>query len=192
MHSGNLIIQDMAVLTYTRTAIALHWLMALLILVALPLGLVMHQLDLSPFKLKLYAWHKWIGVTVFGLAVLRLLWRTTHPAPPPPPGMPPWQRWLAGAVHGLLYLLLFLIPLSGWLMSSAKGFQTVYLGVLPIPDLIGKNEGLGELLEAVHEVLNNGLLFLLLVHVGAALKHHYWDGDDVLRRMLPSRKKGTS
>jgi cytochrome b561 len=192
MHSGNLIIQDMAVLTYTRTAIALHWLMALLILVALPLGLVMHQLDLSPFKLKLYAWHKWLGVTVFGLALLRLLWRATHPAPPPPPGMPPWQRWLAGAVHGLLYLLLFLIPLSGWLMSSAKGFQTVYLGVLPIPDLIGKNEGLGELLEAVHEVLNNGLLFLLLVHVGAALKHHYWYGDDVLRRMLPSRKKGTS
>lgn len=179
----------MPVLTYTRTAMALHWLMALLILVAVPLGLVMHELDLSPFKLKLYSWHKWIGVTVFGLAVLRLLWRATHPVPPPPVGLPDWQRRLAGAVHGLLYVLIFLIPLSGWLMSSAKGFQTVYLGVLPIPDLIGKHEGLGELLEEVHETLNNGLLFLVFVHVAAALKHHYLDGDDVLRRMLPGRSK---
>jgi cytochrome b561 len=182
-------IKDMPVLTYTRTAIALHWLMAVLILVALPLGLVMHELDLSPFKLKLYAWHKWLGVTVFGLAVLRLLWRATHPAPPPPPGMPAWQRWLAGAVHGLLYALIFLIPLSGWLMSSAKGFQTVYLGVLPIPDLIGKHEGLGEILEDVHEALNNGLLFLVAAHVGAVLKHHFTDRDHVLRRMMPGYRK---
>jgi cytochrome b561 len=179
----------MTVLKYTRTAIALHWLTALLILVALPMGMVMHELDLSPFKLQLYAWHKWIGVTVFGLTLLRLLWRATHPVPPPPAGMPAWQRWLASGVHGLLYLLLILIPLSGWLMSSAKGFQTVYLGIWPIPDLVGKHEDLGEILEEVHEALNNGLMWLLLAHVGAALKHHYLDGDDTLRRMLPGYRK---
>ena len=179
----------MTVLRYTRTAIALHWLTALLILVALPMGMVMHELDLSPLKLQLYAWHKWIGVTVFGLALLRLVWRVSHPVPPPPAGMPAWQTWLADAVHGLFYLLLILIPLSGWLMSSAKGFQTVYLGIWPIPDLIGKHEDLGEILEEVHEALTTGLMWLLLAHVGAALKHHYIDRDDVLGRMLPVLRK---
>jgi cytochrome b561 len=189
MHSGILIKQDMTVLRYTRTAVALHWLTALLILVALPMGMLMHELDLSPFKLQLYAWHKWIGVTVFGLALLRLLWRATHPVPPLSAGMPGWQRWLASGVHGLLYLLLILIPLSGWLMSSAKGFQTVYLGIWPIPDLIGKHEDLGEILAEVHEALTTGLMLLLLAHVGAALKHHYVDRDDTLGRMLPVLRK---
>lgn len=182
----------MPILTYTRTAIVLHWLMAVMILVTLPMGMFMHELDLSPFKLRLYAWHKWIGVTVFGLALLRLLWRATHAVPPSPAGMPAWQRRIAQGLHGLLYLLLILIPLSGWLMSSAKGFQTVYLGVWPIPDLLGKSEGLGEVLVEVHEALNNSLLFLLLIHVAAALKHHYLDRDDVLRRMLPVRRKERS
>jgi cytochrome b561 len=180
--------------TYTRTAITLHWLMALLIFAALPLGLYMQGLDLSPLKLKLYAWHKWIGVTVFGLAVLRVLWRLTHPAPPPPAGMPAWQRRAAAAVHGLLYALLFLIPLSGWLMSSAKGFQTVYLGVLPIPDLLAKDKALGEALTALHQALNLSLAGLLLVHVAAALKHQFIDRDGLLARMWPSRstRRGVS
>lgn len=177
---------------YTPTAIALHWLIALLILATVPVGLYMQELALSPLKLKLYAWHKWIGVTVFGLALLRLLWRLVHRPPPPPAGMPAWQRRLAGTLHGLLYLLLFLIPLTGWLMSSAKGFQTVYLGLLPIPDLLGKDEALGETLALVHQGLNMGLLALLAVHVAAALKHHFIDRDEVLARMWPglSQRKG--
>ncbi len=170
---------------YTRTAIALHWIMALLILATLPLGLGMTELALSPLKLKLYAWHKWIGVTVFALAVLRLAWRLSHPAPPPPAGMPAWQRRAAAVLHGLLYVLLLAIPLSGWLMSSAKGFQTVYLGLLPIPDLLAKDEALGDALAGVHAWLNYSLAALLLVHVAAALKHHLIDRDEVLVRMLP-------
>ena len=178
--------------TYTRTAIGLHWLVALLIFVAVPLGVVMHEMALSPLKLKLYSWHKWIGVTVFALAILRVLWRATHRPPPPPAGMPDWQRRAASVVHGLLYLLLFLIPLSGWLMSSAKGFQTVYLGILPLPDLLAKDEILGEWLAEVHEAFNIGLLMLLAVHAGAALKHHIVERDDVLARMWPglARRKG--
>ncbi|MBI5329072.1 MAG: cytochrome b [Betaproteobacteria bacterium] len=170
---------------YTRTAIVLHWLIALLICVALPMGLAMQELALSPLKLKLYAWHKWLGVTVFLLAVLRVLWRATHAAPPEPETMPPWQRTAARLAHGALYALLLLIPLSGWLMSSAKGFQTVYLGVLPLPDLLAKDEALGKLLALVHEQLNHVLLALVIVHVAAAVKHHRVDRDDVLVRMLP-------
>jgi cytochrome b561 len=99
--------------------------------------------------------------------------------------MPAWQRTAAHALHLLLYVLMLAIPLSGWLMSSAKGFQTVWFGILPLPDLVGKDKDLGELLEAVHMSLNFGFAALVAAHVGAALKHHLVDRDDVLVRMLP-------
>ena len=91
----------------------------------------------------------------------------------------------AEATHVLLYLLMFAVPISGWLMSSAKGFQTVWFGVLPLPDLLDKNQQLGDLLKEVHEALNFGMAGLVLAHAGAALKHHVIDRDDVLARMLP-------
>jgi cytochrome b561 len=170
---------------YTRPAIALHWLIALIVFVLFPLGLYMSDLPVSPAKLKLYSYHKWAGVTVFALALLRVWWRATHAAPPLPASMPRWQQALARGTHHLLYLLLFAVPLSGWLMSSAKGFQTVYFGVLPIPDLLAKNKELGERLEVVHMLLNYTMAALVAAHVAAALKHHFADRDDTLTRMLP-------
>lgn len=131
---------------YTLPAIGLHWIIALLILIAWPLGAYMHELQLSPTKLKLYSYHKWIGITVLLLFVPRILWRITH-RPPAALPMPNWQHKIAEGTHHLLYLLMLLVPLSGWLMSSAKGFQVVYFGVLPLPDLIAKNEELGDLLK---------------------------------------------
>ena len=177
-------------IAYTRTAVALHWIMALLILATLPLGLIMTEMPLSPQKLQYYSWHKWLGVTVFGLAVLRLTWRATHPPPPLPASVPAWQRQAAHTLHWALYALMLAIPLVGWLMSSAKGIQTVYLGVLPIPDLLSKDEALGEALAAVHAWLAYVLIALLVVHVAAALKHHLIDRDDVLSRMLPRTRSG--
>lgn len=170
---------------YTHTAVSLHWLIALLIFATFPLGVYMHDLPFSPDKLRLYSYHKWIGVTIFMLAIIRLAWRATHRPPPLPASMPKWERYAAEGVHYLLYALLFLIPLSGWLMSSAKGFQTVWFGVLPLPDLVGKNKELGDLLQKVHELLNFSLLGLVLAHVGAALKHHFIQHDTILERMLP-------
>lgn len=168
---------------YTATAIHLHWLVALALIGTFSLGLYMHELPLSPTKLKLYSWHKWAGVTIFLLVLVRLAWRLGHRPPELPAGMPAWQRQASAWVHGLLYLLMFAVPLSGWLMSSAKGFQTVWFGVLPLPDLVGKNESLGELLETAHKLLNLTLASLVGLHVAAALKHHFIDRDDVLRRM---------
>ena len=169
---------------YTRTAMGLHWAIALLIFIAFPLGLYMHDLHLSPLKLKLYSWHKWIGITVFLLVVLRVLWRTTH-RPPALPDIAQWQRIASHITHMLLYALMIAVPLSGWLMSSAKGFQTVWFGVLPIPDLIGKDRELGKQLATVHALLNYTMLVLVATHIAAALKHHFIDRDRVLRRMLP-------
>jgi len=176
---------------YGSVAIALHWLMAFLILGAIVLGLYMVELELSPQKLKLYSWHKWLGVTIFLLAVIRALWRLTHRAPPLPPQMPTWQHALAHATHLAIYVLLFAIPLSGWLMSSAFGFQVIYFGVLPIPDLLAKNKELAEQLKELHEILNISLWVLLLLHVAAALKHHLVDRDTVLHRMLPLTRKSS-
>ena len=165
------------VLAYTRTAITLHWLMALLVFVTFPVGIVMHEMTLSPDKLRMLSYHKWLGVTVFILVMVRLMWRATHKPPALSSAMPQWQRVAAHSAHVLLYVLLFAIPVSGWLMSSAKGFQTVYLGLLPLPDLLGKDKVVGDALGALHEVLNITLLLLIIAHVGAALKHQFVDRD---------------
>ncbi len=172
-------------LGYTRTAIALHWAIALLIFCAFPLGIYMHELPFSPRRLQLYSYHKWLGVTVFLLAIGRVLWRLKHPAPPLPAGLPAWQRIASTATHHLLYVLILAVPVSGWLMSSAKGFQTVYLGLVPLPDLLAKDKALGDLLQTVHKALNFTLGVLVVTHVTAALKHYFVDRDGVLARMIP-------
>ncbi|GAB2181568.1 cytochrome b [Denitratisoma sp. agr-D3] len=174
---------------YTVTAKALHWLMALGIISLFALGFYMHDLPLSPQKLKLYSWHKWAGVTIFALAAVRLAWRIAHRPPALPAHMKKTEQFVAHAGHGLLYLLMFGIPLSGWLMSSAKGFQTVLFGVLPIPDLLEKNKELGEQLATLHWGLNLLLAAVVVGHAAAALKHHFLDKDDVLTRMLPHHGK---
>ncbi|MES2238042.1 MAG: cytochrome b [Pseudomonadota bacterium] len=175
--------------TYTGTAIAFHWLIALLILAVFPLGVYMHELPLSPTKLQLYSYHKWLGITVLMLAILRVLWRASHRPPALPASLPRWQQIATHAVHHSLYFLLVLIPLSGWLMSSAKGFQTVWFGVFPLPDLVTKDKALGDLLQEVHEVLNFTLLGLVSLHILAALKHHFINRDGIFMRMLSTRPR---
>lgn len=170
---------------YTATAIGLHWLMALLLLSLFACGLYMHNLPLTPWKLKVFNWHKWAGVCAFALVLLRSGWRLAHRPPALPASMPGWQVHAAKAGHALLYLLMLAIPLTGWLMSSAKGFQTVVFGHFPIPDLIGKDKALGEELLTVHLSLNLLMVLIVAGHAAAALKHHFIDRDDVLRHMLP-------
>ncbi len=174
---------------YTRTAVAIHWIAALLIIGNLAWGLYMVDLPLSPAKLKYYSWHKWTGVTIFTLAALRLLWRLRHRAPPLPASMPGWERTAAHVSHVLLYVLFFAGPLTGWLFSSAAGFQTVWFGVLPIPDLIGKNKELADVLQLVHRSIAYTLGGLIVLHAAAAVKHHVHDRDDVLQRMVPFLKQ---
>ncbi|KXB32059.1 cytochrome B [Dechloromonas denitrificans] len=174
---------------YTKTAKSLHWLMAILLFGLLALGFYMQDLPLSPEKLKLYSWHKWAGVTAFLLVLARLGWRVTHVPPALPATMPKLMQLAAHAGHLALYGLMLAIPLSGWLMSSAKGFQTVWFGVLPIPDLLDKNKEVGDLLQTVHMGLNLLFVATLAAHIGAALKHHFIDKDDILTRMLPQPAK---
>lgn len=169
---------------YNHLVILLHWVTALLIVANWLLGLSMVPLPISPRKLAWYLVHKSIGLTVLLLTSLRLGARLVRGHPPPVP-MPAWQRRAAVASHTLLYVLLFAIPLSGWLYSSATGVQVVYLGLVPLPDLVQRNRALGDVLRVVHVGLNVTLAVVVLVHLVAAIRHHVVDRDVTLVRMLP-------
>jgi cytochrome b561 len=169
---------------YSLPAIVLHWLLALMIIGALAFGLYMTGLPFSPQRLKLYNWHKWLGVSILVLSALRLLWRLTH-RPPEPPVMPAWQQRAYRATHGLMYALFFAIPLVGWAYSSSAGFPIVWFGVLPLPDFVPVDKALSEALKPWHGRLAWLLAALLALHVAAALKHHFIDRDGLLSRMRP-------
>ncbi|MES2149260.1 MAG: cytochrome b [Pseudomonadota bacterium] len=171
---------------YTLPAIFFHWLIAVLIVGAFTMGLVMTDIPgITPTKLKYYSWHKWAGVTILALACLRLLWRLGHAAPPYPPSMPRWQQSSASGLHGLLYLLLFAVPVSGYFYTLSAGVPVVYFGLFPLPVLIDPNPVLKPVLKEVHFWLNMGLASAVGLHVLAALKHQFIDRDGVLKRMLP-------
>lgn len=174
---------------YTSTAIGLHWIIAALMICGFALGWVMTSIPgFTPAKLRYFSWHKWMGVTVFALATLRIVWRVTHGAPRLPRSMPAWQRAGAHAVHALLYILMIAIPITGYLFSSASNVPVVYLGIVPLPRLIAPDPTLKALFKTAHLVLNYGLAALVLAHVGAALKHQWVDRDGLLARMLPFLK----
>jgi cytochrome b561 len=173
--------------SYGRTAVLLHWVIALLIAVGFTIGLTMVDMPLSPQKAKVFAYHKWIGITVLALALVRVAWRVTHAAPPELP-MPAWQRLAARSTHGLLYALMLAIPLVGWMYTSAAGFPVVYFKLVQLPDLVSKDKELAALLKTVHMLLAWSLLGILALHVAAALKHHFIDRDTTLKRMLAWRR----
>lgn len=176
---------------YTGVAMALHWLLAVALVGLFVLGVYMADLPFSPARLKLYNWHKWAGVTILLLSVLRLVWRLTHPAPALPAaieaGMPAWQRMAHHATHHALYALFFVVPLVGWAYSSAAGFPVVLFGVLPLPDFVSADKALAELIKPWHKLSAFAMGALVLAHVGAACKHQFIDRDGLMQRMLPGR-----
>jgi len=171
------------VVRYTRTAVALHWGVAGLIIILLAVGWIMTDMQGSPTKLRIVTWHKWGGITVLALFFVRALWRLTHPAPPPVP-MPAWQQRAARIMHALLYVMLLVQPLSGWLFSSAAGRQVIYLNLIPLPNLVARNPALGAVFKELHDTGGALLAAIITLHALAALKHHFIDRDDTLRRML--------
>lgn len=171
---------------YTRTAVLLHWLIAVLIISAFALGVTMVDIPgITPTKLRYFSWHKWLGVTVLTLAAVRLLWRLTHPAPAYPDDMPRWQKHAAHRLHGSLYVLMFAVPVSGYFYSLAAGVPVVYLGVLPLPVFMEASEVWKPILKQTHYAFNMTLLVIVALHLAAALKHLFIDRDGMFRRMLP-------
>jgi cytochrome b561 len=171
---------------YSAVAIALHWLLAATLAAGFCVGIFMSELATSPLKLRLYTWHKWVGITILALSALRLAWRLTH-APPPDVAMPAWQRSVARLTHRAMYGLFFAVPLAGWAYSSAAGFPVVLFGVLALPDFVPSDKALAEAMKPVHGALAFALAGLVLVHVAAAIKHHFVDRDGLLGRMSVRR-----
>jgi cytochrome b561 len=162
-----------------------HWLIVVLIIVQVTLASLADDLPAGAKKLALLARHKSVGITILMLVILRLLWRSLNPTPLLPVTLKPYERFLARCTHALLYLLLFAMPLSGWMMSSARGFPVSWFGFFTLPDLVPKNKSLYLALLTTHEMLALTLAAVVTLHVAAALKHHFVLRDDVLRRMLP-------
>jgi cytochrome b561 len=178
-------------LRYTTVAIALHWLLGLSLVAMFGLGVYMADLPFSPWRLKLYNWHKWAGITFLALSVLRLVWRISHRPPALPAAisqaMPAWQNLAHHATHHLLYALFFVVPLLGWAYSSAAGFPIVWFGQITLPDLVTADKALAEIIKPLHELSAIALMALAALHIAAALKHQWIDRDGLLERMLPSR-----
>jgi cytochrome b561 len=169
-------------------SITLHWLTALMILGLVGVGFLMQELATSPTKIQIYGLHKSIGLTVLALTVMRLLWRLFAGVPQPVPGTPRWQLWASNATHGALYLVLLAMPLSGWLYNSASGFPLKWFGLFKLPKLSGYDADLKAFALGAHETLFLVLAAIVTVHALAALKHHYFDRDRTLVRMLPLLK----
>jgi len=169
-------------LRYSRVAIALHWLLAVALAGSFCVGLYMSELPNSPFKLRLFNWHKWAGISILALSTLRLAWRLTH-RPPGDVAMSGWQRNAAHLTHRLMYGLFFAVPLAGWAYSSAAGFPVVLFGLWPLPDFVPADKALAEAIKPWHAGFAFALAGLVALHVAAALKHQFVDRDGLLARM---------
>lgn len=169
---------------YSLVAIGLHWLIAALIFTLFGLGWYMGALPDGPERSWYIALHKSIGLTVFGLVVVRLIWRLTHRPPSLPRSVPPWERKAAVLNHYVLYAVMFIQPISGYLSSSFSGYKTRYFGI-PLPHWGWKDETLNTFFNAIHIVDSYLLLTLVAIHMAAALRHLLVLRDRVFQRMLP-------
>ncbi len=163
----------------------LHWLVVVLILVMAWIGLRMGDMPNGPDKIATYAMHKSIGISILALVLLRLSWRLYAGAPAAVPGTPAWQERLASLTHWALYALLLAIPLSGWVLNSASGFPLQWFGLFNLPAIVGRDHGLHELAEEVHEWLFWAMVALAVAHAAAAFYHHLFQRDATLARMVP-------
>lgn len=168
--------------------IALHWIVAaLILLVQVPAGVTMNAVDPGALQNALYDTHKNVGLIIFILAVVRLAWRWRHPVPLLPADVPRWQAVTAHTTHALLYLILFLMPISGFLYTAMGGFPVPFLMVWNLAAYVPVNKPVAEVFKTIHVGLHWVLYLVVALHVAGALQHHFVRKDGVLRRMLSSR-----
>jgi cytochrome b561 len=168
-------------------SVGLHWtIAALVLLVQVPAGITMVWVDPGPVQNLCYNIHKTNGIVIFLLALVRLGWRQAHPVPLLPTDMPQWQTRLARTTHALLYILLFLMPITGFLRTAMGGFPVPFFMVLELRHLVPENKPVAEVFSYVHFTLQFVLYVTVLLHVAGALYHHHVRKDGILRRMLSS------
>lgn len=172
---------------YGIVAKSLHWLIAVWMIGMLIMGLWMTGLPQVPDTFKIYGWHKASGMLLLAAVVLRLWWRARNVLPRLIGVENVWQVRAAHAAHRVFYVWMLLMPLSGWVMSSAFGFPVSMFGLVQLPNLVSPNKELGEFFAEVHEWTAYALIATILLHIAAALWHHYVHKDETLRRMWFAR-----
>jgi cytochrome b561 len=162
-----------------------HWLVAALIFIQFALGWLAVGWRLSPAKLNLFVWHKSTGMLILMLVLVRLSWRLANPTPALPVDTPTWERVAAHMSHGLLYVMMIAMPLTGWTVQSAAGVPFRIFWRIPLPALASPDKHIAEFASLAHFSLSIGFTVLLVLHIGAALRHHFVKRNNVLTRMLP-------
>jgi cytochrome b561 len=175
-----------AATSYGAAARFFHWLTVALLLAIVPIGLVMGDLPRGLLQDTLFVTHESLGLTVLGLTLLRLLWRLTHAAPPPARDLRPFEVRASGSVHALLYVILLVMPVTGYLFVTYSGIGLHYFGLMRVPALVAPDKPTGEWFLAVHVALQWAIYGLVAMHIGAALHHFFVRRNDVLVRMIPS------
>ena len=175
--------------SWSATARILHWMMALMIITQYLSGWIADRMESSPAKADLMTGHKSLGITLLLLLLLRAAWRWTHPAPPPPAGAPAWEHRVSAAAHGLLYLLMAAVPLSGWLVASTSIIPWKYWWLFQWPSIAETDKQLHTAAENAHALLFWILLAVVALHIAAALRHHFIKKNNVLVRMIKGETK---
>jgi cytochrome b561 len=171
---------------YGHVAQLLHWAVVGLIITQFVLVQIIEDLPRTSLeRFETTTLHKSVGITVLLLAIVRLIWRVRSPPPLLPAAMKAWERAVAQVTHWGLYGLMFALPLSGWIWSNSHDFAVSYFGLFELPRLVQESKPLQDVFHEVHEILATLLFALAILHTLAALKHHFFDRDTVLRRMLP-------
>ena len=169
---------------YTKTAILLHWVVALLLVAVIGLAYLLEAFpEESAGFITVIGLHKSVGITILALSLMRLVWRLFNKPPALPESTPIWQRGVAHAVMASLYVLTICTPIVGWAMVSADGHATSFFGLFDLPSLLAENENSAEQLEELHEVLANMIIGLVVLHVLASLKHQFVDRDGLMSKM---------
>jgi cytochrome b561 len=176
---------------YPATSKLLHWLVAACVLTTVPVAMAMGRVSQGPTQDFLFNLHKSLGILILLLMTLRLINRLVAGAPIAEPGIEPWQKTVSSIVHTALYVLLFAMAIVGYIANSAYGAATPFFGLFNLPAAVGQNEALSKQLFAIHHWVGWFVVGLVLLHVGAALYHHFVSRDTVLRRMLPRALGGS-
>jgi cytochrome b561 len=172
---------------YGSVAKLLHWLVVVLLVVQYTIAWTMPPIHRGTVPETLIKLHLSVGVLIMLVVAVRVVWRLSHRAPPEPDDLPAWQRLAAGATHVLLYGILVALPVLGWLSATGRGWTVGLFGLLPLPQILATGSALGPRLGDIHSTLATILLYVVGLHVAAALYHAVVRGDQVLRRMLPGR-----
>lgn len=174
--------------TYGSVSKFFHWLISILVILLLIVGLWMSGLEKNSFRYSVYDLHKSFGLLVLFLMILRTSWMLANPKPLSMPNSKFWERIAEKSVHWIFYIALFIMPISGWVLSTASKHVPSFFGLFMLPaPFVSPNKALQDFAGDVHEVLGWFLIFLIAVHVLAALKHHFIDHDNVLKRMMPGK-----